>query len=82
MPSKNHDLHRPEHETMKNLIQLLREWHGTDFDQEAWNFGNCFRLRREATQVRGWMKECLANFHREHEEELAQRLHWKVGSRG
>ena len=75
MPSKNHDLHRPEHETMKNLIQQLREWHGTDFDREAWHCGNCFRLRREAAQAGDWMKEYLANFHREHEEELAQRLH-------
>jgi len=62
-------------------IQRL-QWHGTDFDQEAWNFGNCFRLRREATQARDWMKEYLANFHREHEKELAQRLRWRVGSRG
>jgi hypothetical protein len=60
---------------MKNLIQLLRERHGTDFDQEAWHFGSCFRLRREATQEGDWMKEYLANFHGEHEEELAQRLH-------
>jgi hypothetical protein len=56
---------------MKNLIQLFREWHSTDFDQAAWNFANCFRLRREAPQARDWMKEYVANFHREYEEELA-----------
>ena len=59
----------------EKLIQLLREWHGIDFDQGVWHFGNRFRLRREATQAREWMKEYLANFHREHKEELAQRLH-------
>jgi len=67
---------------MKNLIQLLRQRHSTDFDQEAWGVGNRFRLRREATQARELMKEYWANFHREHEEELAQRLRWRVGSRG
>src|SRR5262245_7149311 len=59
---------------MKNLIYQPREWHGIDFDQAIWNFGNCFRLRREATQERTWMKEYLANIHMEHEEELAHRV--------
>jgi hypothetical protein len=44
------------------------QWHGTDFDREAWSFGNCFRLRRQATQARDGMKEYLATFHREHEK--------------
>ena len=44
------------------------QWHSTDFDQEAWSVGNCFRLRRQAIQARYGIKEYLATFHREHEE--------------
>jgi hypothetical protein len=40
------------------------QWHGTDFDQNAWSFGNCFRSRREATQARDVIKEVLSNFHK------------------
>src|SRR5439155_334368 len=45
-------------------VQRL-QWHGTDFDQEAWSFGNCFRSRRKAERAREGIKEYLANFHRE-----------------
>ncbi len=46
-------------------IQRL-QWHGTDFDQEVWRFGNCFRLRREATQAREQIKEVLRTLHQQH----------------
>jgi len=39
------------------------QWHGTDFDQEAWDFGNCFRSRREAEQAHTAIKEVLLHFH-------------------
>src|SRR5262249_53947301 len=39
------------------------QWHGTDFDQEAWQFGNCFRAWREAEQARDKIKEVLRTFH-------------------
>src|SRR5438132_880574 len=45
-------------------VQRL-QWHGTDFDQEAWSFGNCFRSRREAERAQEGIREYLANFHRE-----------------
>lgn len=41
-------------------------WHGTDFDQEAWTFGNCFRLRREAIQAREQLKDVFLSFHKAH----------------
>jgi len=42
------------------------QWSGTDFDQEAWKFGNCFRRRRDAAQARDQIKEVLLNFHQDH----------------
>lgn len=34
-------------------------WNDTVFDYEAWDFGNCFRLRREAEQARDSIKHLL-----------------------
>jgi hypothetical protein len=34
-------------------------WNDTVFDYEAWEFGNCFRLRREAEQARDSIKHLL-----------------------
>ncbi len=39
------------------------QWHGTDFDQAAWKFGNCFRAWREAEQARDALQEVLLTFH-------------------
>ena len=39
------------------------QWHGTRFDLEAWTFGNCFRVRREAIQARDLLQNVLLRFH-------------------
>ena len=33
-------------------------WNGTDFDQKAWQFGNCFRVWKDAVQAREAVKDC------------------------
>ncbi len=38
-------------------------WHGTPFDYDAWQFGNCFRKNAEAQQARENMQELLRMFH-------------------
>jgi hypothetical protein len=48
-------------------IQRL-QWNNTPFDYEAWDFGNCFRLRREAEQAREKVKDTLINFHKNHDK--------------
>ena len=40
------------------------QWNETIFDEAVWDFGNCFRSRKDAEQARDGMKEYLANFHR------------------
>jgi Protein of unknown function (DUF1488) len=40
-------------------------WHGTPFDYDAWQFGNCFRKRAEAKQAREQMQALLLIFHEE-----------------
>ena len=42
-------------------------WNGTDFDQEAWKFGNSFRMWKDAEHAREAVKEMLLHFHREQE---------------
>jgi hypothetical protein len=42
------------------------QWQGTDFDQEAWKFGHCFRAWREAQQARGQITDLLLTFHQDH----------------
>jgi len=27
------------------------QWHGTEFDLDAWKFGNCFKTRRDAERA-------------------------------
>jgi hypothetical protein len=42
------------------------QWYGTSFDEEAWNFGNCFRSRKDAEQARDAVKELFVNFYNRH----------------
>jgi hypothetical protein len=42
------------------------EWHSTPFDHEVWNFGNCFRLKRDAERARNTLREILLHFHMEY----------------
>jgi hypothetical protein len=42
------------------------QWHGTAFDEEAWHFGNCFRVRQDAEEARDAVKEVFLNFHNRH----------------
>jgi hypothetical protein len=44
-----------------NVRQL--PWHGTPFDYDAWQFGNCFRKRAEAQHARAHIQELLLMFH-------------------
>src|SRR3989440_10157082 len=46
-------------------IQSFR-WQSTELDPQAWSFGNCFRLRREAAQARDQLKAVLLTFHQQH----------------
>jgi hypothetical protein len=39
------------------------QWSDTEFDYEAWTYGNCFQLRRDAEQAREGIKEYLSNFY-------------------
>jgi len=61
---------RPEHHGCyfillgNGTVQSFR-WHNTEFDYQAWSYGNCFRRRRDAEQVREQIKEVLLTFHRE-----------------
>ena len=41
------------------------QWQGTDFDHEAWQFGNCFRVWKEAEQARDKIKEVLLMVHQD-----------------
>ena len=41
-------------------------WNGTDFDQEAWHFGNCFTTHAQAVQARDKLKEVLLSLHQDH----------------
>ena len=41
-------------------------WNGTDFDHEAWNFGNCFKTHAQAIQAREKMREVLLMVHKDH----------------
>ena len=38
-------------------------WNGTDFDHEAWHFGNCFRTQAQAEQARERLTEVLHTLH-------------------
>jgi hypothetical protein len=49
------------------------QWHGTSLDQEIWNFGNCFRSRKDAERARDALKELLMNFHKHGTREMRQR---------
>jgi len=44
------------------------QWNDTPFDYEAWDFGNCFRLRREAEHARDNVKKTLLNFHKNNDK--------------
>lgn len=40
------------------MIQRL-QWQGTEFDHQTWNFGNCFRRRRDAEHARDAVQHLL-----------------------
>ena len=35
------------------------QWHGTEFDLDAWEFGNCFETRQDAERAIEAVKELL-----------------------
>jgi hypothetical protein len=39
------------------------QWTGTEFDQQAWHCGNCFKTCEHAEQARDGIKAYLAKFH-------------------
>jgi len=41
------------------------QWNDTVFDHEVWNFGNCFRSRKEAEKALNGMKEYFAHLRTE-----------------
>jgi hypothetical protein len=60
-----------------NIRQL--PWHDTPFDYDAWQFGNCFRQRAEATQARAHMQELLRIFHTRPYCDYARGTHYSQG---
>jgi len=38
-------------------------WNDTNFDQEAWHFGNCFKTHAQAAQAREKIIEVLRTLH-------------------
>ena len=48
------------------MIELF-PWNDTDFDHQAWHFGNCFKTHADAVQAREKIIEILRTFHRAHE---------------
>lgn len=46
-------------------IQGFR-WSDTEFDHDAWRFGNCFRDRKDAERARKFIKQLLQNLHAEY----------------
>lgn len=44
-------------------MRLIR-WHATPFDYNAWEFGNCFRTRRDAERAQAVLREVLRSLHR------------------
>jgi hypothetical protein len=46
-------------------------WRDTPGDKQAWVWGNCFRTRQEADEVRCKLQEVFVNFHREQVNTLA-----------
>ena len=49
-----------------NGIIKIFPWNDTDFDHEAWYFGNCFRTHKEAVYAREKIAEVLRTVHQEH----------------
>jgi hypothetical protein len=47
------------------MIEIF-PWSDTDFDHEAWNFGNCFKTHAQAVQARENIKGVLLTFHQDH----------------
>jgi hypothetical protein len=43
------------------------QWHGTEFDLDAWSFGNCFKTRQDADLAREVAKALLQDLRIEHE---------------
>jgi len=47
------------------MIEIF-PWNDTDFDHEAWHFGNCFKTHEDAVQTREKITEVLRTVHQEH----------------
>jgi hypothetical protein len=41
-------------------------WNDTDFDHEAWHFGNCFNTQEQAEHARDQLKAVLLTLHQHH----------------
>ena len=41
-------------------------WNDTDFDHEAWHFGNCFQTQEQAEHARDTITEVLRTVHQDH----------------
>src|SRR5919109_1520908 len=54
-------------------------WRGTEFDHQAWSFGNCFRRRRDVAQARDQVKEVLLTFHQDHASSRMAKLLIRTG---
>ena len=47
-------------------------WHDTAFDYHAWQFGNCFRARKEAEYARSALQEAFRHVHQTLRQYCAQ----------
>jgi hypothetical protein len=69
MHKRHHHAHRWKPASREPYYLILGDgairslqWHDTAFDYEVWDFGNCFRRRRDAEQARDKIKEILLTF--------------------
>jgi hypothetical protein len=49
-----------------NGMIALFPWNDTEFDHEAWHFGNCFHTQAQAEQAREKIIEVLRTVHQDH----------------
>jgi hypothetical protein len=50
---------------LENGMIELFPWNDTNFDQETWHFGNCFKSHAQAEQARDKLQDVLLTFHEE-----------------